>query len=435
MGPNGLMAEHSSTARTSRREGGLGRISSRTAIAAVAVFVIIAAINLPRFFIDVFGIRTLQLGTTLPYLAPAALVLAYWMSRFTSDPGRWTWPLQPSDLWFLASLSVWAVVEAYYGLMTGQWRTDMILANLWFLLFLHMLLLLQRMDQMRSYFVPVALGTFTAIGLFDLLLLALLEMPSIGIDRILVRSELESRNGVSFLAVFAVLLCLFYSDMSNWKRRLWNWGALIPVNASVIIANQTRGALLLLLVLVGTKILFIIFDILRGRKFFVAGLVILTLASLLALSNSASVRNTANQVFSGLDFSPLKHDDVLYALPNDQGSTYSRNKGNILVLQAAAERPLFGTGLAQLMDIRVYGYVPHSYLFYPLGAYGLMGTLPYIWFFALWFKRGWQISRRSTFAAILLLVGAMTFTNDMLGWYAVLLFIVGYCTLAKTEPT
>lgn len=199
------------------------------------------------------------------------------------------------------------------------------------------------------------------------------------------RADLLHANSVAYGALFVLCLMLFYR-----KRIALGAVSLLAfssVNIAVILANQTRGAILALLA-VG---LYLLLERLAGRWRVVAAVLmlgaligtgaVLTLAENTPLTrilgpDAEALGAVMDEIATAYE-SGASHVEVTSSLVSDESSlsAFSRIGSNYYSLLSFLDHPLFGIGQADAYAIKVIGSGVHSLHFLIANATGLIGLV------------------------------------------------------------
>jgi len=386
--------------------------------------------NVPRNIITVFGVRMLLYGNDLPYFGPLCLILLFGCFTLPQALGRQVFTLGREDLWFILALAVWSFLEIHRSGVNANGY--LIFSNMWFFVIYYLLKTYIRLigASVLNKIARVTIYTSVAVLIYYLALQFIVWADIFG-SQYIIASEVRYVNGMSFIALFAIHLILFYTGDKTRRERFLFFAMVFPICLLVIGINRSRGVTLGLIGLIFLKV---ISEGSSRSKRAVACLIFLILAvlvyfrlnSLLGLSHEESVMEHINGVLTVVssidDLDPM----VVYNLPSDLVSTFSRVKTAIMAFRAFIESPLLGVGFGEVLNIRFAGYISHTYFLLPLAAYGICGAVFYVSFVCFVMRRGVLVMPKETVASVFFLMVAMAFDNEMWPWYAILFVLIRY---------
>jgi hypothetical protein len=328
--------------------------------------------------------------------------------------------IDKEDMFFMSIISLWLVLSLITGRFFGIPLYDawihlyLITTNIWFYIGYFFL---KQYRRYRYFTVEEIIDiTIIVITMLSIMYLVLLSIYILGYYSKFADS-LGAMNLMAYYSLFVVVLVLFFKKKNGWGEFF-----AFSVNSSMPFFHHSRGATELMAVILIMKLLSI-----KPIRKIIAVFVIISV-SLFSIVHSDKIMDRAKEIVAmntvGIDFDRVKTNKELRQYPDEYKSAYSRNKTNVLCLEAFLSSPLWGVGYDTVSDTRVLGYMSHSYFIFPLVSYGLIGFVPYLLFF--WKKFG-AVYRRSRLRALISFVyiaGVMTFVNDFRTYYAILLFVI-----------
>lgn len=241
------------------------------------------------------------------------------------------------------------------------------------------------------------------------------------------RPRLFNVNVVSYVGVCAACLWLFFRPTNFPLAKQGVYLVMLAPSIVLISANQTRGAFLLLLLIVALKLATL-------RHFAVRTLVIVTVlvGAVITLDGG---RPLVREILAVVSFGRgLTNEMEMEARGIESDSekvttVSARTAMFVLAAERFVEDPVFGIGEAETSEVRIL--IPdyprnrwmglHTHYLIILVAYGAVGAVAGL-FFAFSLCR-LQVGRITESVALaMLLFGTMTFIADLLPWYA----LIGY---------
>jgi hypothetical protein len=380
------------------------------------VVLLIGILDIPRYFVEVFRLPLPMLGGNPPYLMPMigiGAAVAAWMS---ARMGRIQQCFEWSDRFFVVALLTWVWLEMANSLEAGVARPEMILTNLWAFVCLAALRQVSATVDLGGRVARIFVELLVAWVFLHLVLMASVRLGVPVLSLVVDANELVGKNSLSHVASFGILLLLFDDlRLDPWRR----YCVYLPILLGVVVTNRSRGAL----VIVALIALLRLAREVRRLPWQVC-LLGVAVAVVAAFSSRDLIGGPIERLFIGLSLDAELSPDKLLQLGDDLHSVYSRNRSNVLLLWSIIENPLSGIGMSEVQATRAGRYVSHTYWLYPLAAYGLLGSVPYVMWFLSLARRGLWRHRQHLLPYGLFVLLTMTFTNDFFSWYAVVIFLL-----------
>jgi len=371
-----------------------------------AALIVAFVVDLPRLVIEIFNLPLPRLGGNPPYLILPALALigAYLHLRGVRRTGE---AIEPAELVFIGALVLCGLVEIFHWISGKQPDLRLVTEALWW--FVAYYLVKQHLLASRAHaeFVRVALVLLAAIGLLHLAALGAAAMGWITSAHVL--AEIRGRNGISLLLAGA--LYLYWFCLPAQIRRPWHTASLLSLTLVHAVANQARGALLALTVLLIARLAW------DRQPVRTLGLAVLAAAVALgAAAISFGYPSFARESWLS-ELAVVRSDP---AATDHERSVVYRLAANSYLVGRIAESPVLGIGASEAAGERAGGYPSHTYYLMFLAAYGLVGFLAYIVAMGMVFFAPEEIRRPSAAVLVLLLVTILSFVNDLHAWLAML---------------
>ena len=360
--------------------------------------VVISAIDVPRFIIAAFQLPVpYYLGGNPPWLIWACLPILWFNIDRNSVVGRGRLGVDREDMYFLFVMVVWCYLAWVQGSLRhaslGQrwFNLYLVSTNVWFYLYYFLLKTYQDRFRVQARLVDIAINTVSWMSVVHVILYILAAVGPVYFAAL----DIYNHNDVALLSVFPAYLVLFQRPSDGRWVRTW---LVVGVSMTVILLNQSRGALAVLIVLLAWRFL-------ASRKV----LVLAVAASGAVLAVRFVDFEAVGILWRGLSFGIANADtlaeETLGLLPNNLLSAYARNAANVLLIREFLQHPLVGIGMDQAYNVRVGTYISHTYYLYPLAAYGLVGAVPYLLYFVVWpVRSGYRLDRHATNATLLFLL-------------------------------
>lgn len=265
-----------------------------------------------------------------------------------------------------------------------------------------------RMDVLVNAFVR------TAVIVSSVHLIILIPTLS-GISVPLVNAqEVYERNSLSLLLVAAVWVVGSSDDYknNNYMTRLILLSAFTMIH---ILFNDARAAAVLLILCLSMLALRIKSSW-SGKVW--PSYILATLFIMIVVSFSYPILNLTS-VAEWLG----QGDDIL--------SSEFRSHSNWMLWRVFMDNPLFGIGWAGVVDVRSGGYISHTLYLMLLSAYGITGFALLLLWLGVWIYSLPLVNRQRFSEAVLLIVAAASFSNDILIWYGMIFSLVGLTALSS----
>ena len=391
-------------------------VSAKTII----FIIVIAAFDLPRTIIDVFGISVrYYFGGNPPWLLPICLLLL--LNNMVFKGRSRIYLPKTEDGIFLIIMFGWFLMhiihQDYSGSSGYEFYTTfyLITTNIWMYIFYYLLKSYDRIMPIRKQLIDAIVYVTVIVSLFYLFINIL------AFYNLMPYAQVENRNGIAVKATFGLFLLLFHWKSVNPDKKSWEYNAFIILFVLVGLLASSRGPTLTALILIMYKLYFTKKSLLR---------IISTIFISLGALGIIFVEYDTFQLFLKGITAGFGGEETFYVrkdiinFEDDYVSAYSRNQTNYLMLNSFLNNPLIGIGYSDTLKIRVFGYISHTYYLYPLTSYGLIGVLPYLAFLLRKMKKSHRIFPETTIPTALLIFGVFTFLNDMVAWMAFLLYLM-----------
>lgn len=385
---------------------------------------VVAVFDLPRMVIEILDLpMRYYFGGNPPLLIPVLLVVLFLNVILLYKKFRKILPVDSIDVLFLVTLTIWGILYVYHlGYFGGGWKSwnnaYLITTNIWLFLSLYVLKSYSYFQDVRFRLVDVTINVVTWFSFF-FLVLALIDFVVI----LPIHEKLQSNNGLAMKSVFCLLLAFFYGR----SRKNSSLIVILFIHTFIIFYSHSRGALLVLIMLVAYQVYIqaIPFRIKSLTNSFVVvfsftfGLVFFN-DFLLYLDAALFPFDIYGEAYVRWDL----EGEGAEGLSDKLTSAVSRIQSNVLLFREFLSQPLFGVGYQNSMDVRSFGFISHTYYLFPLSSYGIIGSLTYFFMAFLIFKKGYKYNKESTIAAAIFLMMFFLFTNDMVTWLAVMIFLL-----------
>jgi hypothetical protein len=277
------------------------------------------------------------------------------------------------------------------------------------------------------------MSCFHALFLVYWVLLAAKWIPEIP------RADLLHSNSAAYGALFVLCVVLLYPGLALREvRNRRAFTLLVLVNAAVIFANQTRGAIIALgavaLYLVargmGTRRRAVLSKLMLGAAMGIVGLFLLaegTAMTQLIGRDAASLGAVLEQIAAAYE-SGESNVSVSADLVSDEStlSAFSRIGSNYYSLLSLADNPLLGIGQAEAYAIDVIGAGVHSLHFLVANATGVLGLALFTaTLVTLAFAQPLRVTTRWLLMLALCFGYILVFVNAMPVYFALVLVALG----------
>lgn len=236
------------------------------------------------------------------------------------------------------------------------------------------------------------------------------------------RPDVFNVNTSSYLGVLAICFWLFFIPASVGRaRRLLYSVALVP-SILMILINQSRGAIVIILALIVIKLLF------SGTVTKRAALGLVLAAMFAAALVHGLVKDVERTLSMGRGFT---HEMERISRGLDE---YSGNPTTVqvrlgLFREAAValyQNPLIGISTSGARAVRVGEFGLHTHYLTLMLSFGLTGTVLYVLWIASFRREGGYENMGQLLALLATFVGTMTFTNNLFIWYVFLAYLARY---------
>ena len=391
--------------------------------------IVISALDVPRQIIDAFRLPVpYYLGGNPPWLIWVCLPILWLNIDRSSVVGRGRLTVDREDMYFLFVMVFWCYLSWAQGSLRnaspGQtwFNLYLVTTNVWFYLYYFLLKTYQDRVRVQARLVDITINTVSWMAVVHVMLYILAAVGPAYFATL----DIYDHNGVALVALFGAFLLLFHQPTDARWATTW---LLVGVMLTVILLNRTRGAVAVFIVLLAWRLVGL-------RKM----LVFAVTASGAVLAVRFVDLEAVGILWRGLSFGIANADtlaqETLALLPDNLLSAYARNAANVLLVREFLEYPLVGIGMDQAYNVRVLGYISHTYYLYPFAAFGLVGAVPYLLYFVVWpVRSGYRLDRYATSSTLLFLLGIMTVLNDWRAWYAIPFFLMLGDAKPQEAPT
>lgn len=199
------------------------------------------------------------------------------------------------------------------------------------------------------------------------------------------RTDLLHSNSVSYAALFVLCVLLFYRD--SFDLNAFSYRAFIVINVAVIFLNQTRGAIIGLMLIVGY--LFVMSASNAGRAVLarsVLGILFGVVTLLMFMQNGVMAylfgkdNGSLGAVLHAIADAYERGEHLVVASPviiNDESSlsAFSRIGSNYYSFLSFLDNPIMGIGQTEAYSISVLGSGVHSLHFLIASSTGILGLM------------------------------------------------------------
>jgi len=380
------------------------------------VIIIIACVRPINYVFDVFSIPVPigSLATGAPYLVVLCLIIYMVNFQLLS---RFSKPVfDPSFLYMGLILAVWTTLECLHGFISGDLSRNLLQSIFWFALFHHMIRshlrvsAYQNIDQ-TELLKKASLYIILTMAVIHLLLHNLSAYEMFG-DYIS-KDQLYGRNSLSYLSLLGVFLILFCPlDKDSFFEQKLSLLAL-GIFSLIPLINKTRSAIIIFFVLISIKCFSLLWKY-NKRLFYCTIIITISITGIFFPKEKIKVFTF------GLNPEVNFSYEEITKLSGPKASIYIRNRTNLIVFRAFLQNPILGTGMAKVKKkLKVGGWWCHTFYLLPLTSYGLIGFIPFFFFFLFEVHQSWKRYFWTTLAFCALLLGTWTFTNDLYIWLTI----------------
>jgi len=308
-------------------------------------FIVISCLDVPRSAIDLFSIPVrYYFGGNPPWLFPFCFIilLINIQYRYSSDKSH-VLSIGVEDIYFIFLLLIWTLLSIYHDALIGDKIFDiwmnfyLITTGIWFCFYYFLLKTYDYLCPIKEDLIIITIRTVTIVSLVYIVTY-IFNNYGIGYFS---KINVHHHNGLSLYALLGIYLILFYKTNKTSFERFSSYLILLPLNFLTIMLNQTRGVMLVLLLLVFFKVVFSRSVI---RRVVALCAIFLTV---IFISTYTDVNLYAKQVkplLFGLEYDDnvLGRMELSHNYPDKMISAYVRNKTNILVIKSFLEHPIIG---------------------------------------------------------------------------------------------
>ena len=328
-----------------------------------------------------------------------------------------------SDLGFLFLIIVWYAIEGFHVLNAGDdFYPEIIVSYLWVFFFyfgiksFRKVFAVQKSIVQTVIFVSFLMSVLQFIAYFGLIPS---DVPVFEIFS--QRPRIGNVNRSSYVALLGICLWMFFLEREEKGIAKLYWGLMVLTNASLIMVNQTRGSVAMILALIFLK------GFSLERRFLnVTILASLGVIGLLTIFVPTSIPKLEKTFSFGRGFTHETEASYKGLTPkseNQETSISVRLKTSEIMLEKLSESPLLGLGFSQTDQVKVGIHGIHVHYLFILGAYGIVGmTVLLVLIFQFGIKEsGLKWDKKAALG--LLVFGTMTFLREVCLWYAILGFL------------
>jgi O-Antigen ligase len=343
--------------------------------------------------------------------------------RFGAGHVRLPW--DQSDL--IALLLIWVLlcVEIFHVALNGaDISLEFIVQYVWlYLLYYTIRSFRSRLNVQRTAFTAVN----QLISLMSLIQLAAYAgIINLGLSDFIwfkERPDVFNMNSGSYFAAFASLLYLFFMPRGFSMRKKCIYGVLLIPSVVLIFVNQTRGAALLLLMIIFLKMIFSKHRVWRYL------LLVSMFAAVLGIGLRGSELITKMEYYLSMGRGLTSKAENIATGSPENGATniYVRTQQFPVALEEFENNPILGKGHKKACTFKVAGFGFHTHYLTMIVAYGLAGTIPMILLiFSLLRPSAKTRIAKQIVAACLFVVTSLTFEDNLYYWYAILACLVRF---------
>ena len=377
--------------------------------------IVIAFFEVPKLTIEIFSLPVPYFfGGNPPWLLPIILfflILNIYKSKLKIE-------FKTEDFLIIFTLFTWLTLYIYHNdFIGGGWRSwngaVLITTNLWMYIGY---LLLKTSKHLENFYYSLINQSITILSIIASIFLLLIFIDYLFPLPII--EKIQNNNGLAVRLSVGVFLILFFNESFSKLSKLF---LLIP-SCLFIFYSESRGCIAIIIILFLYKLLISLKP--KGFRQIVYILLLLIIPAF-SIQIAEFIGIQIYKLTKGLDLlSGYYLHAEGYHFESNVVSAYTRIRTNILLLQEFINNPLLGIGFQNTMNIKIFGYISHTYYLYPLVSYGILGTLPYFLFFFYFVIKGVKWNLKATIIFMIFLILIFTFLNDMVLWLAILLFII-----------
>jgi len=283
--------------------------------------------------------------------------------------------------------------------------------------------LLMSNDSVRYFHISFTLKTITYFSVFFIGYWLLLYFE---FAYELAGTNFKNANGMSYYSLFACFILLFRSDLLSVRRP----NLYFLINLCVILLNTTRGAVMILALIIIYKYIFTkkikwtTVLLVAVSSVFLTSIVILNikvflgesffiLADYVARADLDELSMAGNNYISSLGDARLGDDKSI--------SSVSRIFVNYFALLNVISSPLIGVGQTESYMLDIFGTGIHSFQFMLFSSVGIVGTVVFMLLLKpLYIKHQ---SGHDTFVVHLFMFSVLIFTNTIPVYFSLLPFM------------
>lgn len=363
-----------------------------------ALTIAIYIFDVPRFIIDVWRLPLPPLGGNPPYLFAFAAVLLF-ILIYIGGRNQSTVASAEDYVAFFMFMACSAIATWHWFLESGR-GIDVVFVLFYFYSgYVLCRIQITVLDGYKELWWGI-LGVAVTLALVHgaLLVSDYWGGPLFGANGI----EFRQRNGISLALLMACFLIWFAPLSGSLFSFIFYVVPLIAI--AHVFLNQSRGAMLILVMLICGRFIF------RAHNSRIGAIVFFFIACI----SVAIVTVGADSLIQLTMIMPDGSDDQLSAL--------ARIVTNREVVRALAYSPFFGLGDKTVAEISYLGHSTHTYLLVLTGALGVVGLVAFGVILVAMVFSGRPVPA-SAITAISLLLLVTIFVNDLFPWFAALIAV------------
>ena len=407
--------------RTAIAQGYKTRMLGSVFFAMLLVLVLAAAFQLPRIVILQLGLPLPNYFLYLPLLGPLCVVVFYANAIYGRRVNAEGVSFDQMDLLFAIGIVGCVFLEIYHSaLLESGENFGLIFSYIWGYLFFRLLCTFDRGILDRTTMIDVLIVFLTILSLLKLLSYlgspALVSVSGFGLFR---RQPVDALflSEVSYRAVLCITLVLFSIDFSKFTpARLAYCGIALTINALLILASFTRGALLSVAIL---AILWV---------YKTKGLI----SVFILVAVGVAFEIVRAEFFSSPDSGAFFFIEELLSFGRgfrlSEESVEVRFQASVVAIEAFLNNPMLGIGYAGFNEVRYGLYITHTHYLHPLVSYGVVGTVPFVLVFATILFRCRSIISIEKLAYVIVFFVVLGVETYFRWWFGVIVFLIWTAT-------
>lgn len=383
-------------------------------------FVILLCLQVPEIFNQYFHHAIPRI--TVFFIPPLIAILLFNLIGL-SDLSVLRLNLDQSDYFFLLFISGLTIIELGHSALNGTNPSfDIILQYLWLYVLYYTVRSFDVLFEIRRVVVLAAIQIISLLSVIQIAgYLGLLDLGAPAFHLFRERPDIFNVNSGSYYGVFLFFLWSFCLPTDLTRHQKIIHGILLIPGIVLILLNQTRGAFLLLIILMVIKNM--------SKLQITAKIAIVSVFAFVILSGGIMEKqnyfsNVTRYISLGRGLTYEQEKEVRgLSAKSDKITTV---KFRTLMFQKAvevfAENPIAGVGHAETMSIRIAGMPSHTHYLTLTMAYGSVGIILFVFLIiSLWGPD--PIRLNNNMVSLIVIFGSMTFINDLFMWYGLIAYL------------